>query len=243
MSNHQPPTWAQSAPPVPPVPPKSGIPRGAKITLGIFAAFGIIGGCNAIISDGKGVGDQSAAAPAPSAPPATSSPEPTSSAPSPAAPSPSKATAAGQLPTLPSPTLAPADARKKAATILRANDAYYQDEFNKGVDVITARGTDGSFDAFHTWYQRAATDAQPGIDAFKQADGYFDASDEPSSISDWRDDNGILAADVAGLANDGLDVGGPGDEQARRRIQADIAEMQQDFATVEQDAAKVEAGK
>lgn len=145
--------------------------------------------------------------------------------------------------TLPPTQLAPAGNRQKAASILTANDAYYQQEFDSGVTVILARGQDGSFDAFHAWQQKASKDIQPGTDAFKQADAEFDASDEPSSISDWRDDNTVVQSDLFSLANDGLDVGGPDDAQARQKIQADIAQMKTDMATADGEATQVGAGK
>jgi hypothetical protein len=53
--------------------------------------------------------------------------------------------------TLPPQHLAPPNKRKNAAAILRANDAYYRDEFNRGVTVILARGNANSFPAFHIW--------------------------------------------------------------------------------------------
>ncbi|MFF3919454.1 hypothetical protein ACFYZB_39710 [Streptomyces sp. NPDC001852] len=64
-----------------------------------------------------------------------------------------------------------AEARKKAAAVLRADDAYDQQEFNNGVTVILNRGSADSFPAFRAWYEKAATDVQPGMDAFKKAYG------------------------------------------------------------------------
>ncbi len=136
-----------------------------------------------------------------------------------------------------------AAARAKAAGILHANDAYYQKEFNDGVPVVLARGSDNSFPAFHSWDEKAATDVQPGMDAFRQADACFTADTEPAAISDWRYDNGTLTADVAQLANDGLDVGGPDDTAARQKVEADIRNMPHDFDAAEADADKVAAGK
>ncbi len=136
----------------------------------------------------------------------------------------------------------PAAARAKAAGILHANDAYYQQEFNDGVTVVLDRGSDNSFPAFHAWYEKAATDVQPGMDAFKQADACFTADDEPAAISDWRDDNGNLSADIAQLASDGLGVGGPEDATWRQKVQDDARKFPHDFQVAETDADKV-AGK
>jgi hypothetical protein len=84
---------------------------------------------------------------------------------------------------------------------------------------------------------------QPGTTAIEKADGNFDASDEPSSISDWRNDNGTLQSDVFGLAQDGLAVGGPDDVAARQKVHEDIKRMHADYATAEHDADHVAAGK
>lgn len=231
-----PPSWHQ------PPAPKPGMPKGAKITLGIIGGLVLIGGCNAIINGGKDINEKTAAA---SAKPTTSAkaapPQAATSSSAPAASASSNQPAAPL--SLPPTQLAPLEARKKAAAVLRANDAYYRDEFNNGVTVILARGNPGSFDAFHAWFEKASKDVQPSQDAFSKADANFDASNEPPSIGDWRDDNGNLMADVFQLANDGLDVGGPDDANARQKVQADIAKMNDDFAKAEQDAANVEAGK
>jgi hypothetical protein len=141
-------------------------------------------------------------------------------------------------------TLAPAVVRSKAAAILRADDAYYQAEFERGLAVVLARGTPNSFPAFSSWYAKAGTgDIQPGMTAFKQADAGFTADNEPPSISTWRDDNSTLSSDVAQLATDGLDVGGPADATARQKVKADAQHFPHDFAVAEKDAADVAAGK
>ncbi|MEV6946848.1 hypothetical protein AB0N07_33760 [Streptomyces sp. NPDC051172] len=89
----------------------------------------------------------------------------------------------------------------------------------------------------------AATDVQPGMDAFTKADAYFTADDEPASISDWRDDNSTLSADIAQLANDGLGVGGPDDATYRQKVQDDANRFPHDCQIAEADVAKVAAGK
>lgn len=144
----------------------------------------------------------------------------------------------------PEPThLAPAAARQEAARILKADDAYYQAEFNRGVTVSLNRGSADSFPAYHAWQSKAAADVQPGMTAFKGADAHFNASDESASISDWRDDNGNLASDLFTLANDSLGVGGPNDTAARAKVQADIKQERMDYAAAQRDADHVAAGK
>ncbi|WP_127354008.1 hypothetical protein [Actinacidiphila soli] len=145
--------------------------------------------------------------------------------------------------TLPPHQLAPASRRRSAASILHTNDAYYRDEFNRGVTVIEARGGSASYPAFHAWYQKASGDVKPGTTAFLAADANFDASDEPVSIRIWQYDNGTLQADVSTLVQDGLDVGGPNDAAARSKVKTDIAKMHADYATAEHDADQVAAGK
>ncbi len=144
----------------------------------------------------------------------------------------------------PAPThLAPAANRQSAAAVLRTNNAYYQNEFNEGVTVITARRAGGSFDTWSAWYKKASTDVKPATDAFAQADAQFDASDEPPSISVWQSDNVDLTADLFRLAGDGTGVGGPNDTEARQKVQADVTQFNADFAKVTKDATDVEAGK
>ncbi|MFF2077178.1 hypothetical protein ACFVXG_20755 [Kitasatospora sp. NPDC058162] len=180
---------------------------------------------------------------------AASTAAPTSAAPQPTTPpappsaSPAVAPPAAGLPT-PAPThLAPAANRKTASALLRADNAYYQKEFNDGVAVITARGTGGSFDAWSTWYKKASNDVKPGTDAFTQADAQFDAGDEPPSIGVWQSDNIDLTGDLFRLASDGTGVGGPNDTEARQQVQADVTQFNTDYAKVAQDATDVEAGK
>lgn len=96
-----PPGWGQ--PPADPV-PKQSMPTGAKVALGILGGLVLIGGCNAIITGGKGVDAKPAAASKPAALPAAK-PSPSSSS---AAPSASLAPAASTAaqPSSPAPVAA-----------------------------------------------------------------------------------------------------------------------------------------
>jgi hypothetical protein len=190
--------------------------------------------------------------PAAGAAPASRGTVATSGQPSPsvttaATPKPSATPSASAPMALPStgPThLAAAGDRHKAAAILRASDAYYQQVFNAGVPVILDRGQPNSFPAFAVWQQaHGQGDVQEGMTAFKQADAFFTADDEPSTISDWQGDNGQLSSDIAQLDNDGDGVGGPDDATYRAKVQADVTQFQKDFATAEKDADNVEAGR
>lgn len=215
-------------------PKKRSLAKGCGIfaaaAVGLFVLSAVVAG----IAGGGKSGTAKAANALASSTPKSSPSKRQSSKPS-ASPHASAAALATSLP--------PAEARKKAAAVLRANDAYYQQEFNNGVTVILNRGSADSFPAFHAWYEKAATDVQPGMDAFKKADAYFTADDEPSSISDWQGDNGNLSADVAQLATDGLGVGGPDDATYRQKVQADASKFPHDFQVAEADVDKVAAGK
>ncbi|WP_370111858.1 hypothetical protein [Streptacidiphilus sp. MAP12-33] len=140
--------------------------------------------------------------------------------------------------------LAPASARHQAAAILRGSDAYYQQVFNDGVPVILDRGQPNSFPAFAAWQQaHGQGDVQEGMTAFKKADAFFNADDEPSTITDWQADNGTLSSDINELDMDGDGVGGPDDATYRAKVEADVTQFQKDFATAEKDAANVEGGR
>jgi len=260
MTEPQRPSWGQPRPgePTPGTRPKlEGKARSDAIKgcscFGVIIAGVVIGAVALFTSGGSKpaspVGVAVAAAPATTddgvANPVELPPTPTAVA--------SPASSAPAVSTKPSPSFvmptirtypAPASVRRHAAAICHASNAYYQNEFNQGVAVVLNRGNAGSYPAFSAWYQKAVTsDPQPGVAAFKEADGLFNASDEPGSISDWRADNGTLSSDVAILANDGLGVGGPGDAQARQQVEADITQFGSDFSTAEQDADNVAAGK
>ncbi len=178
-----------------------------------------------------------------------STPVPSSVAPTPGAttsstPKASTSSPAFTMPTDPASYLAPLAVRNKAAGILHADDAYYQNEYNQGVTVILDRGSAGSYPAFSAWYQKAVTaDIKPGMTAFSQANALFNAGDEPPGVSNWQGDNGTVSSDLVSLANDGLGVGGPDDSSARQQVLADEKQFQTDFATAEQDADDVAAGK
>lgn len=140
--------------------------------------------------------------------------------------------------------LAPAAARHKAAAICRAANAYYQTEFNEGVTVILNRSKPGGYPAYSAWHKKAWNgDQQPWKDASSEVNGYFTAADKPSSVRDWYDDNGMLSADLAVLAYDGLGVGGPRDAAARQAVQEAVAMFREHFADAQKDADNIEAGK
>lgn len=136
-----------------------------------------------------------------------------------------------------------AAARHKAAAICRSANAYYQTEFNEGVAVILNRPASGSYPAFSAWHKKAQNgDPQRWKNASAEVDGYFTAADEPPSARDWYDDNGLLSADLAMLAYDGLHAGGRPDAAARQAVQEAVAHFREDFADAQKDADRIEAG-
>jgi hypothetical protein len=147
---------------------------------------------------------------------------------------------------LPAPdatSLAPAAARRKAAAICRSANAYYRTEFNDGVTVILNRPAHGGYPPFSAWYRKAENgDQQMWKNASAEVDDYFTAADAPPSTRDWYDDNGLLSADLAMLAHDGLDADGPPDAAARQAVQEAVAHFREDFADAQKDADRIEAG-
>ncbi|MGW4517284.1 hypothetical protein ACWEO4_36120 [Streptomyces sp. NPDC004393] len=236
---HQP-RWATPEQPgwVPPQQPPRKRSAGKIVGFGCLGIVGLFVLSAVVAGIAGGKTSNASSTTSPTKPSTTASKAPTTATPTKTA-APVKARASST----PAQKLPAAEARKKAAAILRANDAYYQQEFNHGVTVVLNRGSADSFPAFHAWDEKAATDVQPGMDAFKKADAYFTADDEPASISDWQGDNGTLSADIAQLASDGLGVGGPDDATYRQKVQADASKFPHDFQVAEADADKVAAGK
>jgi hypothetical protein len=132
--------------------------------------------------------------------------------------------------------LAPAANRKRAAAILKADDAYYRAELAQGQ---TVAGTS----KFTAWYDKAVTDVEPGVTAQKQANAEFTASDEPDAMDDWVSGNGDAIGDLVGFASDATGAGGPGDAAAREKMKADGKRVLAELVLADKDAAKVAAGK
>lgn len=244
------PTWGQPPQPAPPTTGMSARKKGCLgcggAAAGVFILLVIIG---LIVGPQKKANTAAATSAVPAASQTSSSPSASASASAThsTAPTPTSTAASQSAISLPVPGathLAPASARHSAAAILQSSDAYYQQVFNDGVPVILDRGQPNSFPAFAAWQQaHGQGDVQEGMTAFQKADAFFNADDEPSTISDWQGDNGQLSSDIVQLDNDGDGVGGPDDATYRAKVQADVKQFQKDFATAEKDAANVEAGK
>jgi len=143
---------------------------------------------------------------------------------------------------MPHPWRRPPHDTKPPATCRSAN-AYYQAEFNDGVTVILNRPASGSHPAFSAWYKKAENgDQQRWKNASAEVHGYFTAADEPPSVRDWYDDNGLLSADLSILAYDGSNADNPPDAAARQAVQDAVAQFREHFADAQKDADRIEAG-
>lgn len=80
---------------------------------------------------------------------------------------------------VPDPTgTAPKAAREAAAKILRASNDHYRSLLDEG------RNAWGKPD-FGPWQSKALNDLSY-LDAFRKADGHFDATNEPAGIRNWQ---------------------------------------------------------
>ncbi|MFF3558534.1 hypothetical protein ACFYXS_00590 [Streptomyces sp. NPDC002574] len=109
----------------------------------------------------------------------SSSPDTSEDKPRPAGASPS-ASSLGDL-VVPDPTgTASKAAREAAAKILRASNDHYRSLLDEG------RNAWGTPD-FGSWQSKALNDLSY-LDAFRKADGHFDATNEPAGIRNWQSD-------------------------------------------------------
>jgi len=149
-----------------------------------------------------------------------------------ATPTPAAYTAPSLVADTPPPSMAPAEARAKAAAVLKAADTSFHDEFEKGAAL-----TDG---ARVDWWTGNGGDAFPvrvataNLKAFSDANQLFTADNEPLSVTDWRDTFSDIPGDVQEWYNSD---NGHGYDPAKQ------AKVEADFAAADQQVANVEAGK
>lgn len=101
--------------------------------------------------------------------------------------------------------------KNQVRAILNASIQHYQDLLTQGKSILgTTPYADGSAglvamndpnsnaSKFSAWRQtsKAETDLS-FLDAFKQADAFYNADNEPGAISTWRDDMGTAQSDLA----------------------------------------------
>jgi hypothetical protein len=105
--------------------------------------------------------------------------------------------------------------------------------------VVLNRGQPNSFPALSAWFQSVDSGQLPAVSSVGIEAGILLPNSD--AVTDWQ--NHDLNMDIDQLAQDGLDVGGPSDATARRKVQADIKQFEADFARDERDADLVAQGK
>lgn len=183
------------------------------------------------------------------------SPAPAASSPAPPSPTPARSTPA-TAPSTAATHLAPQSVRDKAAQILTAATTHYAQVFAQGQQIVgTTQYPDGdaglaalqdpnsAASKFSAWRQssKVEQDVNTYMDAFSQADSGFDASDEPASISTWRDDVGNVQSDIAQWVQTAVSY------QIATASQTDLdaaaAKVQTDLKTAQVDITAVQAGR
>ncbi|EST24371.1 hypothetical protein M878_30625 [Streptomyces roseochromogenus subsp. oscitans DS 12.976] len=203
---------------------------GCLVPVAIFFLLAAIGAA-------MGGGNKSSNAGASTSP----SPTKTSAAPTqaakttaPAKPTPAAKTAApvqASATISPTPKQASADARKKAAAILEKEDQDFRDFLAKGEDVV---GTP----QYTSWYNKAVVGLDMQQNAFKKADAYFTADNEPTDLLEaWRADNGDGNAAITQFGSDGLSPDAP--DAATRKDASDCLAA---LAKADKDAEKIAKG-
>ncbi|WP_405883647.1 hypothetical protein OG747_36700 [Streptomyces sp. NBC_01384] len=244
MSDQQPyppqqPGWAgpqqpYGTPPFQPQPPKKKLGAG-KIAglgcLGIIGVFVILGAIGAAVGGSKT--DTKTTGAKTNATTASSSPTPT---PAKAAPAKPAHTSASKEPAVAATTHAPkkpstAEARKKAAAILEKEDQDFRDFLAEGEPKV---GTP----QYTAWYDKAVVGLDMQQNAFKKADAYFTADNEPTDLLEaWRSDNGDGNAAITQFGSDGLSPDAP--DAATRKDAADCLTA---LAKADKDAEKIANG-
>lgn len=132
-------------------------------------------------------------------------------------------TAAKKLPT--------AQAQKKAAAVLEKEDADFRTFLTQGESVV---GTP----KFTAWYQKAIVGVDMQQNAFKKADAYFTASNEPTALMEqWRSDNGDANTKITQYAQDATSPDAP-----NAKTRKDAAECLSGLAKADKDAEKIANG-
>lgn len=124
-----------------------------------------------------------------------------------------------------------AQARKQAAAILEKEDQDFRDFLAKGVKVT---GTP----QLTAWYQKAIVGLDMQQTAFKKADSYFTAANEPTDLLEaWRSDNGVGSAAITQYAMDGTSPDAP-----NAKTRADAAAALKALGKADRDAEKIADG-
>lgn len=240
MSQQHQPGWAtpqQDPEPGTPQPKKKrSIPKLIGLwMLGAFGLFIILGIIGSVTGSGKKTSDSSSASDAKASATASVSASPSPSKPAKVAVvKPSKATKPSNTPpasSSPSSKPATAEARKKAAAILNQEDQDFRDFLAEGEPKI---GTP----QYTAWYNKAVVGLDMQQNAFKKADAYFTADNEPTDLLEaWRADNGDGNAAITQFSSDGLSPDAP-----NATTRKDAADCLAALAKADKDAEKIANG-
>jgi len=138
-------------------------------------------------------------------------------------------TSSAALPTPTGPYLASVSVRHTAVKLLQAADDHMQQELTDGQNAFGSS-------VFATWFDSVGQDNNYE-DVFVKVNNMFNASDEPQSVSAWRDDATQAQDDIGSWGTDALNAAGSGGTMPS----ADTVDA--DLATVEKDVQAVGAGK
>lgn len=237
MSQHQP-GWAT---PQPDPEPGTSQPKKKRSILkivglwclGAFGLFIILGIVGSLTGSGKKANTSSASDVKPSV---TASVSPSASKPVKVAAAKPSNTVKPSTPAKPTasattPKPATAEARRKAAAILEQEDQDFRDFLAEGEPKI---GTP----QYTAWYDKAVAGLDMQQNAFKKADAYFTADNEPTDLLEaWRADNGDGNAAITQFGSDGLSPDAP--DAATRKDAADCLAA---LAKADKDAEKIANG-
>jgi hypothetical protein len=126
-----------------------------------------------------------------------------------------------------------ASQKAQVQAILSDNMDHYASAFIAGMAALHQPGN-----AFYNWRHSSNVEQDLSyLDAFKKADAFYNADNEPPAISTWRDDMGTVQADISAWVS--VAVGW----QIRQKSDADLAIAQQkisaDVTAAQQDLAQI----
>jgi hypothetical protein len=117
---------------------------------------------------------------------------------------------------------------------LQASMDHYSQEFVAGQTALSHKGTNDFYNWRHS--TNIEQDVQNYLDAFKTADANYNADNEPTAISSWRDDMGTVQSDIAAWIQ--VAVGWQIGQKTDADLAAATATVMKDFATAGTDLAQ-----
>lgn len=148
------------------------------------------------------------------------------------------------------PTASPAD-REAAFAVLTANIAHYRSIFEQsqviiglaqhanGEEAMVAMAEPTSVAARFQYYRKNSDPEfdTSFLDAFRQADRYFTADNEPQAIRDWVDDMSFMHDDLSRWMHVAVDY-----HSSQTDVDAAAETVRQDLAKAQADARAVQQG-